>query len=146
MPEEGVSLTPSAHLLTTDEVIRLAGVFVAHGIDKIRLTGGEPTLRKDVVAVCARLAALPGLRTLAMTTNGLLLDRHMAQLQGAGLTHLNISLDTLRRERFPAISRRPVAHWDRVMANIMKAVEAGFTPLKAQQCFDGGAAANFNFF
>jgi molybdenum cofactor biosynthesis enzyme MoaA len=73
---------------------------VAEGVDKIRLTGGEPTLRRDLVSIARELGALPGLRTLAMTSNGIALQRKLPALQAAGMSALNISLDSLREERF----------------------------------------------
>jgi cyclic pyranopterin phosphate synthase len=86
--------------------LRLARLFISLGVDKIRLTGGEPLVRKDVVPFVGRMGGLTGLRTLAMTTNGLLLSRNLAKLRKGGLTHLNISLDTLRADRFDGITRR----------------------------------------
>jgi molybdenum cofactor biosynthesis enzyme MoaA len=122
MPEEGVPLTPAPRLLTADEVVRAASVFVRAGVDKIRLTGGEPTLRPDLVAIASRLRALPGLETLAMTTNGLLLERLLPALVDAGLSAVNISLDTLKPATFARLTRRPEAGWHRVMAAIHAAV------------------------
>lgn len=107
MPAEGVTLTPRDHLLTTPEIVRLAQLFVDAGVDKIRLTGGEPLVRKDAEAVAEALGAMPGLRTLALTTNGLLLERKLDRLHRAGLSHLNLSLDTLRADRFEWLARRP---------------------------------------
>jgi molybdenum cofactor biosynthesis enzyme MoaA len=131
MPEDGVQLTPSNHLLSPPELIRIARLFVDLGVTKIRLTGGEPTLRPDLADLCSELSELPGLRTLAMTTNGVLLsNKLLSKLRSSGLTNLNISLDTLQRERFEAIARRPVAHWDRVMSGIDAARLHGFAALK----------------
>ncbi len=107
MPAAGVPLTPRDDLLTTPELVRLAGLFVEAGVGKIRLTGGEPLVRKDAEAVAEALGAMPGLQTLALTTNGLLLARKLDRLHRAGLTHLNLSLDTLRAERFTTLARRP---------------------------------------
>jgi cyclic pyranopterin phosphate synthase len=128
MPEEGVDLTPGEQLLSTDEVLRLARLFVAAGVDKIRLTGGEPTLRSDLVELTSRLSALPGIKAVGLTSNGLTLGRKLAALKDAGLSLLNISLDTLLPERFVAMTRRQ-GH-DRVLASIWKAVELGFDPVK----------------
>lgn len=128
MPEEGVPLTPPAHLLTTDEIVRLGAFFVGLGVDKIRLTGGEPLLRGDVEAVAEGLGRLPGLRALALTTNGLLLARKLPRLQAAGLRQINISLDTLRPERFRAITRRDGL--ELVRRAIAAALAAGYAPLK----------------
>jgi uncharacterized radical SAM superfamily Fe-S cluster-containing enzyme len=92
MPSEGIELTPNARLLTNDEIIRLASLFVRAGVTKIRLTGGEPTVRKDLVEVVAKLNQLKakGLETLAMTSNGVVLKRRLEDLVHNGLTHLNL--------------------------------------------------------
>lgn len=123
MPAEGVPLTPTRRMLTTDEVERLARVLVGAGVDKVRLTGGEPLVRKDAVEVTDRLGRL-GLRSLAMTTNGLLLEGRLPDLHAAGLTDLTVSLDTLRADRFEAITRRPGL--DRVLAAIDAALRVGY--------------------
>ncbi|KAL6762460.1 hypothetical protein V8C86DRAFT_1784679 [Haematococcus lacustris] len=107
MPAEGVELTPAASLLTTQEIMRLARLFVEAGVRKVRLTGGEPTLRPDLTSLVTQLSALPGLACLAMTTNGITLARQLPALKTAGLTALNISLDTLQPERFLQLARRP---------------------------------------
>jgi cyclic pyranopterin phosphate synthase len=128
MPAEGVELTPGGALLTAAEVQRLAALFVRAGVTKVRLTGGEPTVRRDLVDIARGIGALPGLETLAMTTNGLALARSLPALRAAGLSALNISLDTLRPERFEALTRRP-GH-ARVLAAIDAALSAGFGPVK----------------
>ena len=84
MPAEGVQLTPSSALLTHAELLRLAGLFVEAGVSKIRLTGGEPTVYPNLVGLCEGLTALPGLQTLAMTTNGIKLSRQLPDLKRAG--------------------------------------------------------------
>lgn len=124
MPADGVPLTPQAQLLRTDELLRLCAVLTQLGVTKIRLTGGEPTLRPDVVSVARALARLPGLTTLAMTTNGVLLPRLLPGLLDAGVTRFNVSMDTLRRARLEAISRRSAAHWDRAWEGLAAAVGA----------------------
>lgn len=128
MPAEGVDLQPRAHLLTSEEIIRLAGLFADLGVTKIRLTGGEPLVRKDVVGLVEAIGRMDGIETIAMTTNGLLLDRHLTALKAAGLNLLNISLDTLREDRFLSITRRPGL--DRVLAAIDRAAAEGFNPVK----------------
>ncbi len=124
MPAEGVPLTPRDGLLTTAEIVRLARIFVAAGVDKIRLTGGEPLVRKDAEDVADALGTLPGLRALALTTNGLLLERKLDRLHRAGLTHLNLSLDTLRADRFQSLTLRPGL--DRVLAALDLALDYGY--------------------
>ncbi|XP_042539739.1 molybdenum cofactor biosynthesis protein 1 isoform X1 [Dipodomys spectabilis] len=128
MPEEGVPLTPRADLLTTEEILILARLFVKEGVDKIRLTGGEPLIRPDVVDIVARLHQLEGLRTIGVTTNGINLARLLPQLQKAGLSAINISLDTLVPAKFEFIVRRKGFH--KVMEGIHKAIELGYNPVK----------------
>ncbi|EPY76626.1 molybdenum cofactor biosynthesis protein 1 isoform a [Camelus ferus] len=128
MPEEGVPLTPKADLLTTEEILTLARLFVKEGVDKIRLTGGEPLIRPDVVNIVAQLRQLEGLRTIGITTNGINLARLLPQLQKAGLSAINISLDTLVPAKFEFIVRRKGFH--KVMEGIHKAIELGYSPVK----------------
>lgn len=123
MPEHPV-VTPRRHQLTTDETIRLSRVFVGAGVEKVRLTGGEPLVRKDAVEIAAAVGAMPGLRSLALTTNALLLEERLPDLVAAGLTDLTISLDTLRADRFAEISRRPGL--DRVLAALDAALRLGY--------------------
>ncbi|KAM8709896.1 hypothetical protein ACLKA7_016662 [Drosophila subpalustris] len=126
MPAEGVPLQPKSQLLTTEEVLRLARIFVEQGVRKIRLTGGEPTVRRDIVEVVGQLKALPQLEHVGITTNGLVLTRLLLPLQRAGLDSLNISLDTLRKDRFEKITRRK--GWERVIAGIDLAIQLGYRP------------------
>ncbi|EEB92821.1 hypothetical protein MPER_08614 [Moniliophthora perniciosa FA553] len=108
MPEEGVELTPSAKLLSNEEVLRLAELFVKSGVRKIRLTGGEPTVRKGVLDIIAGLNGFRqhGLDSIAITSNGIALHRRLPQYIDAGLTHLNLSLDTLDPFKFELITKR----------------------------------------
>ncbi|KAH0591123.1 hypothetical protein H2248_001226 [Termitomyces sp. 'cryptogamus'] len=108
MPSEGVELSPDGNILTNDEVIRLATLFVKSGVTKIRLTGGEPTVRKDIEELIGRLNGLRplGLKSIAMTSNGLVLHRRLPRLVENGLTHLNLSMDTLDPFKFELITRR----------------------------------------
>ncbi|XP_068414216.1 molybdenum cofactor biosynthesis protein 1 isoform X4 [Eschrichtius robustus] len=128
MPEDGVPLTPKADLLTTEEILTLARLFVKEGVDKIRLTGGEPLIRPDVVDIVAQLHQLEGLRTIGITTNGINLARLLPQLQKAGLSAINISLDTLVPAKFEFIVRRK--GFRKVMEGIHKAIELGYSPVK----------------
>jgi len=128
MPPQGIDWTPRAEILTADEIVRLGMIFVGMGITKIRLTGGEPLSRRDVGQIAERLGALPGLKTLAMTTNGISLAKRAADLRAAGLNALTISLDTLRRDRFKEIAKRD--QFGAVMDGIEAALAAGFAPLK----------------
>ncbi|KAI0660595.1 molybdenum cofactor biosynthesis prote [Cubamyces menziesii] len=108
MPSEGVELSPPQHILSDDEVIRLATLFIKSGVTKIRLTGGEPTVRKSIVDIVGRLHELRkyGLQSIGMTTNGIALHRKLPALVENGLTHLNISLDTLDPFKFEIMTRR----------------------------------------
>ncbi|XP_070155914.1 molybdenum cofactor biosynthesis protein 1 [Polyergus mexicanus] len=128
MPAEGIKLTKKENILRTDEIIQIADLFVKEGVRKIRLTGGEPTVRKDIVDIVEQLKQLADLEQIAITTNGLTLTRQLPALQRAGLDALNISLDTLREERFEIFSRRK--GWMRVMASIDLAVQLGYNPVK----------------
>lgn len=128
MPEESYVWLPRQSLLTFEELNRVAGVFIRLGAGKIRLTGGEPLLRHDLPALVGMLAAQPGLRDLALTTNGILLGDQASQLHGAGLRRVTVSLDTLRPERMLAFARSP-RHGD-VLRGIAEAGRAGFRNLK----------------
>ena len=123
MPEAGIPLRPRRDHLTTAELARLGRVLARAGVDKIRLTGGEPLARRDAVEVVRRLGRL-GLRSLAMTTNGIALAGRLDALAQAGLTDLTVSLDTLDPDRFQAITRRPGL--ERVLAAIDGALALGY--------------------
>ena len=128
MPAEGVALTPRDQVLSFEEIVRLARIFVAGGITKIRLTGGEPLVRKDLDKLVTMIAEIDGLEHLAMTTNGMLLDRKAEVLRKNGLQSLNISLDTLKEDRFEAITRRKGVH--KVTDAIDLALDLGYEPVK----------------
>ena len=123
MPEEGVALSPRDHILTFEEIVRLARHFVAAGVTKIRLTGGEPLVRKNVEELVDAIGAIDGLETLAITTNGLLLPKKLDRLVAGGVNLVNISLDSLQTERFRRIARRDGL--DIVRRAIDLALEAG---------------------
>jgi len=128
MPSEGVELQPNAAILTSQEIVRLAKLFASVGIDKIRLTGGEPLVRKDIEEIAEELGKIKGISTLAITTNGITLARKLPRLQKAGVNLLNISLDTLDPAKFVLITRRQ--GWEKVMESINIAVQSGFDPVK----------------
>lgn len=123
MPEDGVPLQAESSMLSADEIVRLATLFAREGVRKIRLTGGEPTVRRDCIDIVGRLASIDGISTVAMTTNGLMLPRMLPGLVNAGLTAVNVSLDTLQDFKFEIITRRK--GFDRVLNGIEKATEAG---------------------
>uniref|UniRef100_A0A7S4AI57 GTP 3',8-cyclase n=1 Tax=Pseudo-nitzschia australis TaxID=44445 RepID=A0A7S4AI57_9STRA len=119
MPEDGVPLQPAENLLSNAEIMKLASWFNQQGVNKIRLTGGEPLLRKNLVELVADLNQLENpLEQIGMTTNGVTLSKHLPDLVDAGLTHVNISLDSLKPEKFAKLTRRPAAYFDRVMEAI----------------------------
>ena len=120
MPEQDYVWLPREDILQFEEIERLVDVFTNLGVDKVRLTGGEPLLRRDLPALVARLAARPAIHDLAMTTNGVLLAQHAEALRAAGLHRLTVSLDTLRRDRFQRLARYD--ELDRVLAGIDAAV------------------------
>lgn len=109
MPEEGVPLSPTREQLTTPEIVMLSSLFVSQGVTKIRLTGGEPTVRRDIVPLMQQIGALRphGLREICLTTNGLSLHRKLDAMVEAGLTGINLSLDTLDPWQFQLMTRRP---------------------------------------
>src|SRR6059036_3496276 len=127
MPEQDYVWLPKQSILTFEEIVRLAGIFASLGVEKVRLTGGEPLLRHDLPALTRMLAEIRGVRDLAMTTNGLLLAKQVEALRTAGLGRITVSLDTLRPERMQALARSD-RHAD-VLAGIAAARAAGF-PLK----------------
>jgi GTP 3',8-cyclase len=130
MPEEGVPLLPKDDLLSFEEIERLAALFVRLGVRKIRVTGGEPLVRRGVDDLVARLGRLKahGLRRLAMTSNALLLRQHLDALRAGGLDAVNLSLDTLRPDRFRAITLRDGC--EETIAAIRAASGAGFDAVK----------------
>lgn len=128
MPEESYVWLPRQSLLTFEELNRVAAVFIGLGAGKLRLTGGEPLLRHDLPALVRMLAAQPGLRDMALTTNGILLGEQAARLHDAGLRRVTVSLDTLRPERMLAFARS-ARHAD-VLRGIAEAGRAGFGKIK----------------
>lgn len=123
MPEEGVALSPPPRLLTTPEIIYLSSLFVSQGVTKIRLTGGEPTVRRDILTVMREIGKLrrSGLRELCLTTNALSLHNKLDAMVDAGLTGVNISLDTLDPYQFQIMTRRK--GFDKVMKSIHRILE-----------------------
>jgi GTP 3',8-cyclase len=128
MPEEEYIWLPRQDLLTFEEVTRLVELFTALGVEKVRLTGGEPLLRKNLATLVQMLAANPRLTDLALTTNGVLLTEQAQALYEAGLHRVTVSLDTLSPERFQALTRRD-AH-DQVLRGIQVVTQVGFQELK----------------
>ena len=123
MPEEGVDLAPKSDVLNFEELMRVVNMFAQLGVTKIRLTGGEPTLRKDIVLLVKQLKAIEGLESVQMTTNGILLPKFALELKKAGLNGVNISLDTLEPTTFFKLSRR--SSLSSVLEGIDAALDAG---------------------
>jgi cyclic pyranopterin phosphate synthase len=128
MPAEGVEWIPGPHLLTPDEIERLVRIGTGLGIRTVRLTGGEPLLHTGLVEIVTRLARLPQPPEMSMTTNGIGLAEVATGLRAAGLSRINVSLDTLRPDRFRAITRRDGV--ERVIDGVVAAVAAGLSPVK----------------
>ncbi|MFO1077263.1 MAG: GTP 3',8-cyclase MoaA [Planctomycetota bacterium] len=128
MPEEEYRWLPRERVLRFEETSRLVDLFLRAGVDKLRITGGEPLLRKDLTTLLRMLAGKPGVRELAMTTNGVLLAEHAADLRGSGLHRLTVSLDTLDPATFRLLARRD--DLSRVLAGIDAATAAGFAGTK----------------
>src|SRR5690348_2173107 len=129
MPAEGLDWLPSPDVLTDDEVVRVVGVAVRHlGITDVRLTGGEPLVRRGLVDLIGRITRLEPRPHLAMTTNGIGLTTVAQALADAGLDRINVSLDTLRADRFLELTRRD--RLDDVIAGIDAAQRAGLAPVK----------------
>ncbi len=127
MPEDMV-FRPNVDLMQDDELLMLVRLFTSLGFDKFRLTGGEPTVRQHVVSLVREIAAMPGVESLSMTTNGVLLKKLARPLKDAGLQRVNISLDTLDPERFRQITRRGT--FDDVWEGILESERVGLVPLK----------------
>lgn len=128
MPRDSVQWFDQSSLLTYEEIERFAQAAASLGITKIRITGGEPLVRRDLVKLVERLARVEGIRDLAMTTNGTLLARYARELKAAGLSRLNVSLDTLRADRFREITGSDM--FAQVWQGIEAALDAGFAPIK----------------
>jgi cyclic pyranopterin phosphate synthase len=128
MPEEGVKFEPREHVLSFEEIERFVRIAAGMGVRKVRLTGGEPLLRKELPKLIEKLIAIPGIEDLALTTNGVLLAAHARDLYAAGLRRINVHLDTLDRERFFQITRRH--DFDRVLEGIETCRSLGFGPIK----------------
>lgn len=128
MPEEGLDWMPRADILTYEEIARIVGIFAGMGVRRVRLTGGEPTVRRDIGALVGAVAAVPGILDLAMTTNGHTLAKQAKMLADRGLHRVNVSLDSLDPARFARLTRG--GRLDLVLAGIDAARAAGLGPIK----------------
>ena len=130
MPVEGLEWIPRSELLRFEEITAIVSQMADMGLERVRITGGEPLVRRDLPDLVAMLAAVPGIRDIALSTNAVLMPQFASRLREAGVRRVNISLDTLRRTRFESIARRPVRFWDATLEGIEAAERAGFAPLK----------------
>ena len=128
MPETDVKFQPREQLLSFEEIERFVTIAARMGVRKLRVTGGEPLLRKNLSTLIRKLAAIEGIEDLALTTNGVKLPEQAAELYDAGLRRINVHLDTLDRERFKQITRRD--DFDRVMDGIETCLKLGYGPIK----------------
>lgn len=136
MPQEGVSKKDHAAMLTEDEMIQAVEVAASLGITKVRITGGEPLVKRNILSICKRVAAVPGVRDVAITTNGILLPKLAVSLREAGVRRVNISLDTLDEEKFARITR--CGRFSDAWAGVIAALEAGFEKIKLNAVLIGG--------
>ena len=123
MPAEGIQLSPKSHIMSYEEIYTIAKEFVDAGVTKIRLTGGEPLVRKDAVEIIEKLSSLPV--ALTLTTNGVIVDRFIDVFRKSGITSLNLSLDSLNAKKNTSITRR--SYFDKVYENILLLIKEGFT-------------------
>ncbi len=128
MPEEGIPFRQKTQLLSRDEIKRVLTLFVHLGVSKIRFTGGEPLLRKDICELVGFAKNLHGIESVHLTTNGMILDRHLNGLEKAGLSGINISIDTLDSEKFKSITRRD--GFEKVFKNIKEAIQSKIPSIK----------------
>ena len=136
MPEEGVCKRPHHEMMNEDEIVSAVEVAASLGIHKVRLTGGEPLVKKNIVSICRRVAAVEGIREVCLTTNGLLLPELAAALKEAGVKRINLSLDTLDPQKYAYITR--IGKLEQFRAGLQAALEAGFDKVKINAVLIGG--------
>jgi len=128
MPAEGIKLLPHSSILSFDEIVDVVKVAVNTGVNKVRITGGEPLVRKDIVSLVSMIAKVDGINDLAMTTNGQLLEKFAKQLAEAGLHRVNVSLDTTNPEKYSEITRG--GNIKNVFEGLVAAEKSGLNPIK----------------
>lgn len=128
MPPEGIEPRDSEEILGLEEICYLVGLLAKMGVEKVRITGGEPLIRKGIETLISRIKEIPGIKEICLTTNGVLLKEKLKGLKEAGISRINVSLDTLRPERFRAITLRD--NHDEVLAGIEEAVGVGFAEIR----------------
>ena len=136
MPEEGVCRRSHHEMMNEDEVVTAVEVAASLGIHKIRLTGGEPLVKRNIVSICRRVAAVEGIREVCLTTNGILLPQLGKQLREAGVRRLNLSLDTLDKDKYAYITR--IGQLEQFRAGLDAALDAGFDKVKLNAVLIGG--------
>ena len=136
MPEEGVCRKSHADMLSEEEMIMAIRAGAELGIRKLRITGGEPLVKKNIISICEKAAAVDGITEVCLTTNGILLPGMAKELRRAGVSRLNISLDTLDPEKYAHITR--VGTLDAALKGIQAALDAGFERLKINAVLIGG--------
>ena len=129
MPEEGLAWLHKKQLLNYEEIVKVIATMAPLGLSRVRITGGEPLVRRDLPELARMIAAVPGIEDLSLSTNAMLLEEHAEALHEAGVKRVNISLDSLRPDRVDALSRRPGSA-GRIMAGIDAAERVGFEPIK----------------
>ena len=136
MPEEGVCKRSHHEMMNEDEVVTAVEVAASLGIRKVRLTGGEPLVKKNIVSICRRVAAVEGIKEVCLTTNGILLPELAKELRQAGVNRVNLSLDTLNPEKYAYITR--IGKLEQFRAGLEAAMEAGFDKVKINAVLIGG--------
>lgn len=136
MPEEGICKKRHEDMLTEEEMVLAAQVAASLGIRKIRITGGEPLVKKNILSLCQRISGVEGIEELCLTTNGLLLPQYAAELKQAGVKRINLSLDTLRPERYRHITRCGEVH--QALEGLEAALKVGFEKVKINSVLIGG--------
>ncbi len=136
MPEHGVEKKEHSQMLTEDEMVCAVEACASLGVNKLRITGGEPLIKRNIISICERTAAVPGIEEVCITTNGILLPELAGDLKKAGVRRLNISLDTLDPEKYEYITR--VGKLDSALKGIETALDAGFGKIKINSVLIGG--------
>ena len=136
MPEDGVCMKSHGDMLTEEEMIMAVEAAASLGVNKLRITGGEPLVKKNILSICQRAAAVEGITEVCITTNGILLPQMAKELRAAGVSRVNISLDTLDKDKYAYITRRGMM--DAALEGIESAVDAGFERVKINAVLIGG--------
>lgn len=136
MPEDGICKKSHADMLTEDEMIQAVEAAASMGVTKLRITGGEPLVKKNILSICERAAAVPGIQEVCMTTNGILLPQYAVSLRNAGVTRINISLDTMNNEKYRFLTR--IGSYEKALNGLKAALETGFEKVKINSVLIGG--------